>query len=177
MKKRQSGFTLIELMIVVAIIGILAAIAIPNFMKFQARARQSEAKGNLKAMFTASKSMFAEQAKLECGMCGFKPEAGGRYGYTVGAATNYTATTGWIGEFFADGETAVADASGTMGTTFQDTNGTFRYSASGNIDSDAYIDGWQITSDNRLCNGKNGDALDTECPAVPLSNDVDEDGA
>jgi type IV pilus assembly protein PilA len=58
--RKSSGFTLIELMIVVAIIGILAAIAIPNFLKFQCKSKQSEAKTNLSGIFTAEKSFFGE---------------------------------------------------------------------------------------------------------------------
>jgi type IV pilus assembly protein PilA len=58
----KKGFTLIELMIVVAIIGILAAIAIPNFVKFQAKGKQSEANSNLKAIFSAQKANYPHQS-------------------------------------------------------------------------------------------------------------------
>ena len=60
MTKRREGFTLIELMIVVAIIGILAAIAIPNFLRFQLRSKTGEAKTNLAAIRTAEEGYFSE---------------------------------------------------------------------------------------------------------------------
>jgi type IV pilus assembly protein PilA len=58
--RKQEGFTLIELMIVVAIIGILAAIAIPNFLQYQMKSQQSEAKTNLQALKTSEVSFSGE---------------------------------------------------------------------------------------------------------------------
>ena len=59
--KSKKGFTLIELMIVVAIIGILAAIAIPNFLTFRLKAKTSEAKSNLGAIRTVEEAYKAEE--------------------------------------------------------------------------------------------------------------------
>jgi prepilin-type N-terminal cleavage/methylation domain-containing protein len=54
-RKRFHGFSLMEVMIVVVIIGILAALAYPNLEKYLKRARQTEAKTNLSAIYTAQK--------------------------------------------------------------------------------------------------------------------------
>lgn len=56
----NKGFSLIELMVVVAIIGVLAAIGIPQYAKFQAKTRQSEAKNVLSALFTSEQGFFQE---------------------------------------------------------------------------------------------------------------------
>ena len=76
MKKAAKGFTLIELMIVVAIIGILAAIAIPNFLKYQLRAKFGELPTNVNAWFKAEESLRQSERTI--------PAAVGGDGVTTG---------------------------------------------------------------------------------------------
>ncbi len=59
-KSEQSGFTLVELMVVVAIIGVLTSVAIPQYNKYVSRARQTEAKVNLGALLTSEKAFVIE---------------------------------------------------------------------------------------------------------------------
>ena len=92
--RNRKGFTLIELMIVVAIIGILAAIAIPNFLRFQAKSKQSEAKELLSTVYTAETAYFAEQNKyVTLSNAGFTPSASPKY-YTNIGDSNFTYTGG-----------------------------------------------------------------------------------
>jgi type IV pilus assembly protein PilA len=146
MKRRmQAGFTLIELMIVVAIIGILAAIAVPNFMKFQARSRQSEAKTNLGSWSTGAKAYFAEFSHYDCGACGWEIDGAARYGYSLGGTLAYQAVAGAGGTATAACNPTAADS--VKGVSTDPTKRPTGV-AKGNIDQDATCDKWTYDMSN-----------------------------
>jgi len=119
MKKIDAGFTLIELMIVVGIIGILVAIAAPNFSRYQSKARQSEAKLALAATYGGEKSFYSEYAAYISSMdgIGYSPEGARRF-YAVGWTAAHSGTiTGYEGSYAIGNWTAVNN-------TFQCTGGS-----------------------------------------------------
>ncbi|AOY58987.1 type IV pilin protein [Desulfococcus multivorans] len=135
--RKNEGFTLIELMIVVAIIGILAAIAIPNFMNYQCKSKQAEAKQNLGAIAKVEEAYFAEYNTYKAAektedtdtikdTLGLEIKGNPRYDYAV---TLVAATDG-------------ADASFTATATSTEING-------------AEEDKWTMTGDLILTNNPN----------------------
>ncbi len=161
-KQKELGFSLIELMVVVAIIGILAAIAVPNYQAFQRKSRQSEAKTTLAAMYTAQKAYIVEYsgANTNLDAIGYAPE--GRIWYHCGwdAAVQPTTDLGMYSGDTHTGDACVAPCidNGTGGTT----NGV------ANVDNPIFTivcggqiggmdeDQWQIDASKQLSNIQNG---------------------
>jgi type IV pilus assembly protein PilA len=87
-KKDERGFTLIELMIVIAIIGILAAIAIPQFSAYRTRSYNSSAQADVRNIATAQEAYFVDESTYTSTISNL---TGSKYGYmqsgnvTVGA--------------------------------------------------------------------------------------------
>jgi type IV pilus assembly protein PilA len=149
--RSKIGFTLIELMVVVAIIGILASIAIPNFLRFQAKSKQSEARLLLSGIFTAQTSFFSENNRYGS----FNEIAWTPIG-TKQIYTYYSGSDGLGGSGLTDFKDPPAPAVHSPWTgspvPAQSTGVVtgFTSGAVGNIDSDATLDAWIINDQRNL---------------------------
>lgn len=111
MRRLARGFTLIELMIVVAIIGILASIAIPQYQQMTCRAKQSEAKAALKAIYVAEEAyrgeydFYLQGSEAQLVIIGMvKVGANPRYSLEVisATATAFNAIANGVGDMVGD---------------------------------------------------------------------------
>ncbi len=179
---QSKGFSLVELMVVVGIIGVLAAIGIPQFSKFQAKSRQSEVKSSLGALFTNQKTFYTEYSHytVDLNNVGFGIQGRGlRYDIGFPGATNcsasYMISAAMTGAPIEDSTFVVATslpittglntdwlygtpAVATVAVSCTET--TFVAAGFGNPNSSATAqnndDEWTINQDKRLTNVVNG---------------------
>lgn len=141
-ERNKGGFTLVELMIVVAIIAFLSMISIPSFMKFLAKAKRAEAYMNLGSIYVAQKSYWADHGTYGSalsgpGSIGWQPEGyttGGsqeRFYYTYGLAQGSEGKQHFTGKLNASAQE--------LGQTKADQQG-FVIAAAGDIDGDGVVD-------------------------------------
>lgn len=167
LKSKQAGFTLIELMIVVGIIGILVSIAGPNFARYQSKARQAEAKISLAAIYGGQKSFYSEYSAYigDVAAVGYIPEGNKRF-YSVGwendwagtvsGFTNATATRQYARTNFPATWTSCTPALSTVPAANASDAQAFTTTASGQIRDTTICDVWTIDQNKVLLNSTIG---------------------
>ncbi|MDP1825329.1 MAG: pilin [Archangium sp.] len=155
-RKTLAIITLVLGFVYVPVVGILAAIAIPNFIKFQARSKQSECKANLKAAFQAQKAYFAEKNTYgtTAEEIGFSLEPRNRYNYRIGpdSLIPATQTTTPSQELEAGYPPGLIDLVGLHGDCADKCDVTMV--CAGNVDNDPFVDVWSISTGQRTANGE-----------------------
>lgn len=187
-----TAIVLPSVFLVVGMIGVMAAGAIPNFIRFQARSKQAECKSNLKSVYTAEQSFYAEKQAYSTNTSeiGFGPQRGNRYAYflfDVGQLQDRsTARTGdgpgvtGIGvdtfKYQNARPLSYSDVPALAGGAKAGVHGqcpdcSFVAVCAGNIDQDEALDVWSISSTDRT--GKKGETIPGGVPYNDV-NDVTE---
>ena len=110
--KNKEGFTLVELMVVVAIIGILSAVAIPNFKKYQSKSKTTEAKLQLAALYSTEVAVQTDYDVFATCLefMGFQ-SPNGAWGTAAGGGSKNYYAVGFSSDF-ANGNNNVSDNGG-----------------------------------------------------------------
>jgi prepilin-type N-terminal cleavage/methylation domain-containing protein len=140
---KRSGFSLIELMVVIAIMAFLAMIAVPNFNRFLAKAKRAEAYMNLSSLYAAEKVYWAEHGSYSDvligeGGIGWKPEGKTYYTYGFSGVDGRNNIVGKLGATGAQLQGSYANKTGFVAV------------AAGDIDGDGDVDIITIDESNNI---------------------------
>jgi type IV pilus assembly protein PilA len=166
-------------------VGIVSAIAIPNFIKFQARAKQAECKTNLKAWYTAQKAHYNSASAYDPApwKVGFVPERGNRYAYFAGEgpiesrseATLEPATSAVavdVDRFKYPNMRTLStsdlprDVASRLGLSGSCPNCNITMACAGNVDNDEVLDVWLISTQDLDMMDAMGKPVSAGVPAV-----------